>query len=343
MTAPSLAGESYNRSPVTLLLTQETGDMVLAPEDRERLSADMQVRNAAGPASGWDLPTLLRGARACLTGWGTPRITQDVLDSAPELAFVAHTAGSIRNLLPMEAVGHRVRVSQAAALIAESVAEMVVLQILSGVRELHLLDRGLREGESWGELHRRHPGRLVGALTVGVIGASRTGRAVIRLLQAFGARILIADPTVDAAAASALGAELVDLPTLLEQSDVVTIHAPLLPATQGMLGPAELARLRDGALLVNSARAGLVDGDALLDELRGGRIRAALDVFQEEPLEPGSPWRDLPGAIVSPHAAGHTLDSHRRQGAAMIDEVLRFLAGEPLRYEVTADAVETLA
>ena len=328
---------------VALLLTHETSEMVLSPAGEGRLGAAVELRRAAGPASEWDLPSLLRGARACVTGWGTPSITHEVLNEVPDLAFIAHTAGSIRNLLPLEAVGSRVRVSHAAALIAESVAEMVVLQILSGVRELHQLDRGLREGEQWRELRRRHPGRLVGALTVGVIGASRTGRAVIGLLRAFGSRILLADPTVGAAGASGLGVELVDLGTLLERSDAVTIHAPLLPSTRGLLGRAELARLRDGALLVNSARAGLVDGDALLDELRSGRIRAALDVFPEEPLLPGSVWRDLPGAILSPHAAGHTRDGHHRQGAAMVDEVLRFLAGRPLHYEVTADVVEMLA
>jgi phosphoglycerate dehydrogenase-like enzyme len=328
---------------VAVLLTESTRAMVLSAPAGERLRAIASVRDASGPPAEWNLPDLLDGAVACLTGWGTPPLDDDVLAAAPDLALVAHTAGSIRRLVPQPAVGTRVTVCQAAELIADSVAELVIAQILAGIRELHLLDRGLRDGAAWSDLRVRHPGRLLGARTVGVVGASRTGRAVVGLLRAFGASVLVSDPLLTAEEADRLGVTPADLDTLLRRSEVVTLHAPLLPSTHHLLGRRELGLLPDGALLVNSARGGLVEPTALLDELRSGRIQAALDVFPEEPLPADSPWRDVPNAIVSPHSAGHTVDSHLRQGAAMVDEIERFLRNEPLRYAVASESVDVLA
>lgn len=331
------------RPRVAVLLPEPTRRMVLSEAAGERLAEVADVRLAAGDPGGWDLPELTQGAIACLTGWGTPPLPAELFAARPELRLVAHTAGSIRRLVPQDLVGNRISVSQSAAVIAESVAELVILQMLSSIRELHLHDAGLRAGESWSALRERHPGRLLGAQSVGVVGASRTGRAVIALLRAFGCRVLVADPTLNQARANELGVELVSLPALLESSDVVTLHVPLLPETEHMLGAGELARLRDGALLVNSARGGLIEPEALLAELRSGRIQAALDVFPQEPLPADSEWRRLPGVLISPHAAGHTVESHRMQGDAMVEEIRRFLAGAPLQYEVAAEMVTVLA
>lgn len=324
-----------SRPIVALLLTEATRAMVLSHEAAQRLSAVAGVRAATGDPATWDLAALLRGAVGCITGWGTPGLDRGVIDASRDLRLVAHTAGSVRKLLPVDVIGSRLRVCQAASAMAGSVAEMVVLQILTGLRELHRLDRGLREAADWRDLRRRHPGRLLGALTVGVVGASRTGRAVLRLLRPFGSRLLVHDPYLAAQDAEDLGADAVGLDPLLSGSDIVTLHAPLLPETQGMIGGREIGLLRDGALLINSARAGLVDYDALLCELRTGRITAALDVFPVEPLPPDSEWRRVPHAIISPHAAGHSIEGHLRQGDQMVAEVERFLRGEPLRHEIT--------
>lgn len=331
------------RPTVAVLLTGATRGMVLADETRARLAEVAELREAPPDPAAWDRRGLLQGAVACLTGWGTPGFDVALLDACPDLRLVAHTAGSVRGLLPVEAIGGRVRVCQAAALIADSVAELVILQILTSLRELHLHDRGLREGTGWADLRARHPGRLLGAMTVGVIGASRTGRAVLELLRPFGARLLAHDPYLTPQAANELGVEPLPLDDLLAQSDVVTLHVPLLPATEGMIGAPQLRLLHDGALFVNSARAGLVDPTALRHELETGRIRAALDVFPEEPLPTDSPWRTLPGTVISPHTAGHTVDGHLRQGEAMAADVIRFLRGEPLRHEITGDLTSAMA
>lgn len=331
------------RPRVCVLLSESTRRMVLSEAAERRLTEIAETRWAEGVPSEWELPALLDGAVACLTGWGTPPLRGELFERLPDLRLVAHTAGSIRSLVPANLVGHRVSVCHAAELIADSVAELVIAQMLSGLREPHLLDAGLRNGDTWAELRERHPGRLLGASTVGVIGASRTGRAVIGLVKAFGANVLVSDPLLTAEDVEALGVERVELDALLTGSDVVTLHAPLLPETQHLLGSDELARLRDGALLVNSARGGLIEPNALLAELRSGRIRAALDVFPDEPLPVDSEWRRLPNVLLTPHTAGHTIDSHHRQGDAMVAEIERFVAEKPLQYEVSAELVNVIA
>lgn len=331
-----------SRPKVTVLLTEHARDLVMTDEAWHRLEAVADIVVASGPPGEWNLSALLGDSIACLTGWGTPALSEEILDGAPVLRMVAHTAGSVRQLVPSSAIGKRITVCQAAAVIANSVAEMVVLQMLSALRKLHLLDRGMRHGD-WSELRARHPGRLLAGQTVGVVGASRTGRAVIEVLRGFNVEILVYDPYLCPSEADAMGVSSMGLDDLLTSSDIVTLHAPLLPQTRGLIGASELGRMHDGALLVNSARAGLVDYDALANELRAGRILAALDVFPLEPLPADSAWRTMPNAIISPHSAGHTRDSHWQQGLAMVGEVERYLRGEALHYEIPAEQAGVLA
>lgn len=331
-----------SRPKVTVLLTEHARDLVMTDEAWHRLQAVADIVVASGPPGEWDLSALVGDSVACLTGWGTPALNEEILDHAPALGLVAHTAGSVRHLVPPNVIGKRIAVCQSAAVIATSVAEMVVLQMLTALRELHLLDRGMRDGE-WSELRVRHPGRLLAAQTVGVVGASRTGRAVIELLRGFGVETSVYDPYLDPRDADAMGVRSMGLDAVLASSDIVTLHAPLLPQTQGLIGAGELDRMHDGALLVNSARAGLVDYDALATELRTGRIAAALDVFPLEPLPVDSEWRTMPNVIISPHSAGHTRDSHWQQGLAMVGEVERHLRGEALHYQIPAEQVGVLA
>ena len=175
------------------------------------------------------------------------------------------------------------------------------------------------------------------------MGTGRVGRAVIHLLKAFGCRILAYDPYLTAEQAAELGVEAVGLEVLLTQSEVVTLHAPVLPETIGMVGAQQLALLRDHTVFINAARSVLVDEDALFQELKSGRLTAALDVFQEEPLPADNRFRALPNVVLSPHTAGHTIDAHLKQGQAMVDEIGRLLRHELLRYEITASVYAQLA
>ncbi|MGW2112427.1 NAD(P)-dependent oxidoreductase, partial [Streptomyces sp. NPDC001948] len=177
---------------------------------------------------------------------------------------------------------------------------------------------------------------------IGVIGASRTGRAYIALARAMGARVSVTDPYLSAADAEELGVERVPLEALLAHSRIVAVHAPVTEETHRMIGAGQLALMPDGAGLVNTARSWLVDEDALLAELATGRLDAAIDVFDDEPLPAGHPFRALPNVLLTPHQAAGSVECRQRLGTSAVDEVLRLLAGRPPVHAVTADALTRL-
>jgi D-3-phosphoglycerate dehydrogenase len=185
------------------------------------------------------------------------------------------------------------------------VAEHAIAFALDLLRGLTLLDRSVRSGH-WNQL-QFEPRRIAGAV-LGVVGLGRIGREVARRGRAMGMRVIASDPLVDPTDAG--GVELVSLTALLQAADAVTLHAPLTPQTRGMIGAAELAEMRPDAFLINCARAGLVDHDALGEALRSGALGGcALDVLPQEPPRPGEPALDWPRTLLNPHAAWYSPQS----------------------------------
>ena len=331
---------------ISVLLTEKTRRMMLDDTAIAQLNTLGDVRWPAGATiDASDVDRLLQGATACLTGWGTPPFDAAARQRHPRLALVAHSAGSVRTLIPARLFDDGLRVSHAASKIAAPVAEFVVAEALLAMRGIDRLHHRLRNGGEWLDVRAAVPQRLLGARTVGIVGAGYVGRAVMRLLVPFGCRVLVFDPYLDETEAAALGVVSAALDDALAQSDVISLHAPVLPETRRMIGARELALLRPGALFINTARAELVDQAALLAEIRAGRIVAALDVFDNEPLPPDSPFRDpmLANVTISPHAAGHTEEAHFAQGQAMVDEIGRLLRREPLHHEVTRAMLDRMA
>ena len=273
-------------------------------------------------------------ATIIMTGWGTPPLTMvhDWHPARSPLRLVAHTAGTIKALVPRVALERGLAVTTANLALAEAVAEFTVGLMITARRNLFMVLRRAACGAAAVPLASQ---RELRGCTVGIIGASAIGQRVLHLLRALGVRCLLADPFCDAALAHALGAEHCSLDALLERCDVVSLHAPITPATIGMLGAAQFARMRDGALFINTARGVLVDHDALLAELQHGRLLAVLDVTDPvEPLPPDSPFRQLETCVVLPHMAAVTLEARERQSAMVVAEIERWLAGEPLAWQV---------
>lgn len=285
----------------------------------------------------------IRGCAAVFTSWGPPMFDEGLMDAAADLRIIGHAAGSIKRFIPPSVFERGVVVTHAANTIAESVAEWTLAMILTGLRKVHTVDRAMQGGETWPTYKTLEPAGLYGK-RVGVIGASHVGRALIRLLQPWDVETHVYDPYLKDDDAAKMGVRRVDtLDELVAASDVITNHAPTTEATRGMLDARLWGLVKDGAVFVNTARADAVDYDALLTTLQTGRITAALDVFPEEPLAGDSPFRGLPNVILSPHAAGLTIESKLRLGETVADEFARFFAGEPLRHEVTADMLSTMA
>ncbi|MFD8226350.1 hydroxyacid dehydrogenase [Streptomyces massasporeus] len=272
------------------------------------------------------LDTLAR-TEILVTGWGCPRLDETVLAAAPRLRAVLHSAGSVKSFTTPGLRERGITVSSAAAANALPVAEYTLAMILlAGKDVLAARDRlrTARTSTGWGLV----PGIGNHGRRVGVIGASRIGRRVLELLRPFDLRPVLADPYVDERQAAALGVPLLPLDELLRTCDIVTVHAPETPETHHMIGRRELALMPDGAVLINTARGSLVDHDALVAELRAGRLTAILDVTDPEPLPADSPLYDLPGAFVTPHLAGSQGNELARLGLAVAEEAERLLAGE---------------
>jgi phosphoglycerate dehydrogenase-like enzyme len=310
-----------------------------------RLAAVARLERWAGPGN----PPLevvadaLERAQVVITGWGTPALTP-LAEWTPDtfvVRAIVHSAGTVKYLLPEQAVERGLVVAHANESLAEAVAEFTIGAMIAARRQMIPSANRFKAGQS--RLPLASMRELPGS-TIGVIGASQIGRRVLRLLAPFRAHLLLADPYCPPEVAADLGAELVPLPELLRRSDIVSLHAPVTPETLRMLGPAEFGAMKDGALFINTARGRLIDPDALLAELQTGRINALLDVTDPtEPLPPDSPFFALENCVVFPHIAAITVEARQRQGAMTIDEVLRFLAGEPLQYQVTPDRWATMA
>ncbi|MFJ9414723.1 hydroxyacid dehydrogenase [Streptomyces sp. NPDC101227] len=271
----------------------------------------------------------LARAEVLLTCWGAPPLTERVLAAAPRLRAVVHAAGSVKHHITEACWQRGLAVTSAAAANALPVAEFTLAAILfAGKRVLHTAHRyrTLRAPHDW--LHELSGAGNHGR-TVGIIGASRIGRRVIALLQPFDLRVLLHDPYVDPAEAARLGATLVPLDTLCAAGDIVTVHAPQLPATHHLLGARELALMPDGATLINTARGSLIDEAALLPELWTGRLNAVLDVTDPELPPPDSPLYDLPNVLLTPHIAGSLGGELHRMADLALDELERYTRGLP--------------
>ena len=290
------------------------------------------------------LEPILSNAEAVITGWKSPQLPPHCFAPLGSVGFVAHAAGSVKTLGVIDALeaGH-VRVSHAAPVIAQAVAEFTLAQILAHLRRHREMDTGLRQGTPWFNLRENTLGMLLGAQEVGIVGLGYVGRLVLNLLRPFGCKIFVFDPFVEAAEAGQLGVTLVGLEEMFDRCMVVSLHAANLPATKGMITRDLLERLTKGSLLVNTARAGLIESGAMVDVLKQSRIFAAIDAFDIEPLPDGDVLRQLHNVYLSPHFAGHTRDSYLMQGLCAVDEVRRFFSGIELTCEILRDRVATVA
>lgn len=262
------------------------------------------------------------------------RVDAELLAAAPRLRVIGRVGVGLDSF-DLDAVREAgVLVSAAFGANAVSVAEYVLGATLHLGRRFRPATDHVRGG-GWDR--RAFMGIELRGRTLGIVGIGDIGTRLARRARALGMHVVATDPAVheSSAAVQEHDVELVPLESCLQRAHVLSLHAPLTPATRGMIDAAALARMREGAILVNTARGGLVDEAALADALRSGRLAgAALDVRAQEPPGPGDPLRDAPNLLLTPHVAGVTEESDRRASLHAVDEVLRVLAGRPARTAV---------
>ncbi|MGN6700885.1 MAG: hydroxyacid dehydrogenase [Thermomicrobiales bacterium] len=314
-------------------------------DELPRLDAEARIEYWPGPGNTPPeaVADALERAEVVITSWGTPRLAA-LTEWTPEtfpVRLIAHSAGTVKQLVPLEAVERGLKVTHANDSLAEAVAEFTIGVMIVSRRQFVQAVNRMKGRQPRVAMDRQH--ELTGS-TVGIIGASNIGRRVMRLLAPWRVSILLADPYCTPEVAAEYGATLVPLHDVMAQSDIVSLHAPVTPETMKMLGAAEFGAMKDGALFINTARGRLIDADALLRELQTGRIDAFLDVTDPtEPLPADSPFFALDNCVVAPHMAAVTVEARQRQSRYTVDEVLRFLRGETLQHEVTAARWPTMA
>lgn len=217
---------------------------------------------------------------------------------------------------------------------ADEVADHTAAAALTLLRKLVPLDASVRRGE-WAAVAHAKPLKPFSETVFGFFGMGQIGRAVLTRLKGFGFRFMVSDPALDAAQAQDMGVELVEADTLLQQADIVSLHAPATDQTTGYFDTARLATMKSTVMIVNSARGQLIVEEDLAKALRDGDIAgAALDVFTTEPLPDASPLRNAPNLLLTPHAAWYSSAAiHRLQGLVAQD-ITRALAGKPPRKPV---------
>ncbi|WP_326686990.1 phosphoglycerate dehydrogenase [Streptomyces sp. NBC_01795] len=268
----------------------------------------------------------ISGADALVAGMDP--VTAEVMDAAPRLKVIAkHGVGT--DTIDLDAARDRgIPVVCAPGSNSRAVAEYTFGLILDAARRITASHTAVAEGR-WPKLF----GPELYGRCLGLVGFGRIGRLVGGYARAFGMRVLAHDPHVPDDAVSTAGAEPVPLDAALSRADIVTLHLP--PAGEPLLNAARLAAMKPGAIVVNAARGGLVDSDALAEALHSGRLAAAaLDAFAVEPLPAGHVLRTAPNVTLTSHMAACTPQANRAMGLMVAEDIVRVLAGEPPQHAV---------
>jgi D-3-phosphoglycerate dehydrogenase len=247
-----------------------------------------------------------------------------VMDCAPQLRFVARAAVGLDSIDLMAARERGIGVSYVPGANADAVTELTISHILTLIRGVQRGDALLRKGEWF-----RVMGRSLEELTIGIIGMGKIGKRVARHLTAFGARIIANDLAPDEDFGALYRIEWASKERLLKEADVVCLHVPKAPSTLNMISREQLAMMKDGAFLINTARGGLIDEPAMIEALKSGKLAGAgLDVFSEEPYR--GPLSEVENIIMTCHMGANTRSSRARMEIQAAECLLAYLRGEPI-------------
>ena len=277
------------------------------------------------PADGDELAGRLLGADIVVNVQRFNAFDRALLERLPRLRLISIFGTGTDKVDLTAATELGIVVTNTPAATSISVAELNMGLLLDVARSISLSDHKVREGV-WGSQF----GMQLRGKTIGLIGLGAIGAEVARIALAFGMKVIGWSFSDDPARASRLGLELVDLDELLRTADVVSLHVRNTPEAAGMIGRREIDLMKPASVLINTARAAIVDQEALLEALTTGRIAGAgLDVHMEEPLPPDNPWVKLDNVVLTPHAGAMTQDAFDREITIGVDNVAAFLEGEP--------------
>lgn len=325
---------------IAMLMDRNTRSQVLDEETLRRFSSLGEIAvNETDQNEPENAKKIIQGADIAVTSWGSPAMTEELLAQAPGLKLVLHAAGSVKPIVTDEMYARGIRIVSSACVLSSGVSETALGLTIACCKNFFALNQEIRQG-GWS-----HTGvtDLYG-ITVGIIGFGIAGSHFAELLSGFTVKVISFDLYVPEERMAALGAEKVSLEELLRRSDVVSLHAPSIDDTYHMINKDTLNQMKDGAILINTARGSLIDEEALIQALEQGKLKyACLDVTDPEPPAADSKLRTLPNCILTPHLAGQAGNGLRKIGLHCCQELERFLEKKPLTAEVTKDMLEKMA
>jgi phosphoglycerate dehydrogenase-like enzyme len=284
--------------------------------------------------------SLIRGCRILLTGWGTMPVPAAIAGDPGELGYICHVTGEMRRVIPAEAIAAGIPVTNWGDAPATGVAEGAMALLLASLKDLRRHAHTKREG-GW-RLDDETSGGWIYGLNVGIYGCGAIGRRFVELLRPFGSTVRVYDPYVTDVPDGCLRVGSLD--ELFEESEAVVIHAGLSDETRKSVTAELLAKLPKFGVLINTARGGLVDQDALFAELESGRLRAGLDVLDPDSLPPGHPAREWDNLILTAHQVEREWPTDGGQPTRMLpmhevclDNIQRFLDGRALRFTMDSE------
>ncbi|MGO4146519.1 hydroxyacid dehydrogenase [Paenarthrobacter sp. YAF11_1] len=321
---------------VALAMPAHTARAVFPPRSLDPLEPALTLLSR-DPIQDFSTPegrAVLAEADILITGWGCPMIDHSVLDAAPRLRHVLHAAGSVKHHIGDACWERGIQVSSAADANAIPVAEYTVAMIILANKRVLQIARALHTTLTDVLAEQLFPDMGNYRKRVGIIGASKIGRHVIRLLAPYELEVVVADPYLSPEEATVLGVGLVGLEELAASSDVVSLHAPSLPSTKNLVDAGLIERMRPGTTFINTSRGELVDQDALLARVERGDLYAILDVTTPWVLPAESRFYTHPNVLLTPHVAGSLGNELERMAASAVNEALRLSRGEALRFPV---------
>ena len=286
-------------------------------------------------------PSVLADVDVIFSGWGMAKLDEAFLAAAPNLKVIFYGAGSIKGFATDAAWERGIVITSAYAANAIPVAEYTLAAILFSLKHAWYYILGAKQA---GAYPPRKPVPGGYGSTVGLISLGMIGRMVAERLKTYDLHVIAYDPYVNTEAGAALGVEMVALDEIFRRADIVSLHTPLLPETVGMITGAHLGAMKPGATFINTARGAVVREQEMITVLQQRPdLYAVLDVTYPEPPEPGSPLYTLPNVLLTPHIAGSLDAECRRMGQYMVQELRRYIAGEPLKWSITRERAKIMA
>lgn len=278
-----------------------------------------------------ELRDALEGIDFCVCGWGTPQFDASVLEKAHQLKLIAYVAGSVANLVSDAMYEKGIRIASGNEAFAQSVAEGTMCYILASLRRLcchecNKIEGGWKTEDTYTE--------ALTDRTVGIVGYGSISRYLLEMFRPFRVKIKLFSKHMTEEEAAALGVHKASLEEIFSTCHVISLHCAKNPENHHMVNDHLLSLMQDGALLVNTSRGDVVDERALAAHARTGRIFAALDVYEVEPLPADSPLRGLDNVILQPHLGGPTIDRRPFAAKYVIEDIARLQQNQPLENEI---------